>query len=492
MGSVRTAGADTAEVDALVCELEAAHRAIAAAQAWESKVLARAAEVVVARTERAHARAEEALRRGDRHVPDADMPLREMSAELSAALRLCDRAVQRRMGDAWSMAEKFPSTLAAWERGEIDAGHAAAVLAAGRDLPASLRAGYEDRILEVARFESANRLRSIAPAIAARIDPVGAAERIAERRADRDVWVRNLGDDMARLTADLPATLAHAIVDRLTEMAHRVQGTDEDGDRAGAADPGDGAAAADGRSGSGAEAEYPATPTLTTTPRGFEPDGGACVDGDADTRRIGQVRADLLADLLLAGAPVAHGDGIDAITGHVQVTVPALSLAGVGSTPALLAGSGPMDLETARRLAHGAPGWDRVLTDPYTGAVLAVDRYRPNADLGRFLRARDERCRFPGCVRPARGCDVDHNEDAALGGATCDHNLCHLCRRHHSLKHATPWRVRQRRGGVIEWTSPVGRRYVDRPPATVRFVPDPDAAPKPDPEPPPFSPPFPF
>lgn len=50
-------------------------------------------------------------------------------------------------------------------------------------------------------------------------------------------------------------------------------------------------------------------------------------------------------------------------------------------------------------------------------------------------------------------------------------NLAHFCRRHHTDKHQTAWRVRQLGRGVIEWIGPTGRRYADRPPAVVRFVP---------------------
>ncbi|MFM9653698.1 hypothetical protein ACKI1S_47575, partial [Streptomyces galilaeus] len=56
------------------------------------------------------------------------------------------------------------------------------------------------------------------------------------------------------------------------------------------------------------------------------------------------------------------------------------------------------------------------------------------------------------------------------------------------------WNVRQLPGGVLEWTSPTGRTYIDEPlpysPA-VRFLPD-DAAPESPPtEPPPPSDPAP-
>ena len=80
------------------------------------------------------------------------------------------------------------------------------------------------------------------------------------------------------------------------------------------------------------------------------------------------------------------------------------------------------------------------MTHPVTGAVLAVDRYRPTKDLERALRVRDEHCRFPGCRQPFWRCDVDHSHDAARGGETSERNLAHLCRRHHTLKHATSGR----------------------------------------------------
>ena len=41
-----------------------------------------------------------------------------------------------------------------------------------------------------------------------------------------------------------------------------------------------------------------------------------------------QRRADILADLLLAGAPAALGGGLGAIRAQVQVTVPVLTLGG--------------------------------------------------------------------------------------------------------------------------------------------------------------------
>ncbi|WP_162943813.1 HNH endonuclease signature motif containing protein [Arthrobacter celericrescens] len=215
-----------------------------------------------------------------------------------------------------------------------------------------------------------------------------------------------------------------------------------------------------------------------------------------------QLRADLFADLLLRGVPTGHDtpDGLlAAITARVEVTVPVLTLIGrecptanegpcadnpgagrtteaggtvLGSAafdnpahvPAELDGRHPIDLATARILAGQAAAWNRVLTNPITGAVLAVDRYRPGEDLKSLLTARDARCRFPGCGIKARDLDLDHTHDAALGGTTETGNLAGLCRRHHLLKHHSRWKLRQASGGVLEWASPAGRSYADHPP----------------------------
>ena len=112
---------------------------------------------------------------------------------------------------------------------------------------------------------------------------------------------------------------------------------------------------------------------------------------DDGHRSLDELRADIFADLILTAAPTAHGEGdaLASIRAEVQITVPVLTAAGTSSEPALLAGYGPIDRETACALAAEAPGWDRVMYHPHTGLPLAVDRYRPSAELRRFLPPRD-------------------------------------------------------------------------------------------------------
>lgn len=283
--------------------------------------------------------------------------------------------------------------------------------------------------------------------------------RTYERRAQgivfgNDLPLREVSAELgtAMRVGDLPAPLVHAIMDRLNEFARSV-------DDARRQEHEDGGAGAD----AGADAD---------------PVADADTDADADTeppRTLGEIRADVLADLLLTSTPTGHhgadGDALTGIRGQVSITIPLTTAAGVDEQPALLGGYGPVDADLARCLMAKAPAWNLLLVDISTGAPVAVTRYRPSAQLQRFVDLRDERCRFPGCtVKPWR-CDADHTIDAALGGETSACNLADLCRRHHVLKHSSPWRVEQVGGGRLRWTSPTGRVYDDHVPATLRFMP---------------------
>jgi len=437
-------------LDALVEDVTAARREIARLQAAEARLLARAVGLVAERA---------VVYREHRGAFGSDLPLREVSLELGAAMRVSDRTVQGRIGSASALVHDFAATLAAWERGEIDGGHAWTIVRAGMSLPdGDVRARYEALALRAAETESPTRLAPIARALAAAVSPEAFEEELTVAGAGRSVRLYDLDAGMARLIADLPAPLAYAIRDRLARLS-------DDPAEAPAGDDDTGTERAAG--------------TLVLTTGGTR---DRCRQStDADARTPDQLRADVFTDLLLTGVPTAHGDPAvtRTITGRIQVTVPAVTLAGARGGPALLAGYGPIDPAFARRFAGAAPGWDRVFTDPCTGETLATDRYRPSAELRRFLAARDERCRTPGCTRPAHRSDIDHNQAASDGGPTRGDNLSHFCRRHHIGKHHTSWRVRQLASGVLEWTGPSGRRYLDRPPAMVRFVPEPGEDPPP-------------
>lgn len=151
----------------------------------------------------------------------------------------------------------------------------------------------------------------------------------------------------------------------------------------------------------------------------------------------------------------------------VVVTVPALTLLGAGTEPAVLDGYGPIDLDTARRLAGEATSWVRVLTHPLTGVPLALDRttYRVPTALRRWLGVTSPTCVFPGCGRSARDCDLDHLTAWVDGGVTDDDNLAPECRHHHRLRHESRWHPsRDPDTGDLCWTSPLGAQIAEDPP----------------------------
>ena len=64
------------------------------------------------------------------------------------------------------------------------------------------------------------------------------------------------------------------------------------------------------------------------------------------------------------------------------------------------------------------------------------------------VRARDRRCRFPSCRRPAARAELDHTIPHTHDGPTHECNLCCLCVRHHILKTAGLWTPGQQHNGT--------------------------------------------
>lgn len=151
----------------------------------------------------------------------------------------------------------------------------------------------------------------------------------------------------------------------------------------------------------------------------------------------------------------------------VVISIPALTLLGAGDEAATLEGYGPIDIDTARRLAGEASSWVRLLTHPVTSAPLVLDRqtYRVPAALRRWLGVTSPTCVFPGCNRAARDCDLDHLTAWADGGTTDADNLEPECRHHHRLRHETGWSPsHDPETGDLRWTSPLGATYEADPP----------------------------
>ncbi|MBS1905687.1 MAG: DUF222 domain-containing protein [Actinobacteria bacterium] len=448
------------------------------------------------------------------HPRHRDMARRSMLAEYAAAGRIGRGTVGAAFADAEVMTAHFPGLHDALRAGTITAQHARAVIAAAepvRDavrngiLPAATRTVYEEACLVIAAQDSPARTRVHARQIAATLTGQTLVERHRQAAGERSVTVKALEDGMALLTIVLPEIYAIAIKERLTALATAIAAgarpvieqelgiafTDPVADRFAGADPDEYIDATD---------LDPADPRLdaydlltTSTTYVIDPEhdlhdpatdtcpaaklgprtGPEFVATDGRTRR--QIEADVLIDLLLAGAPSeALGTGLENIAATVQVTIAATTLAGEDDRIAELDGHGPLHPDIARELARHATGWNRLFLDG-TGMITKVDRYTPTSGMKRFLRARDQHCRFPGCITPAARCQIDHNHDYALGGPTEITNLACFCTAHHPLKHPDlddlhRWNAQQLPDGTLEWISPTGRTYADPPPRRVMFI----------------------
>ncbi|MDQ1217295.1 HNH endonuclease signature motif containing protein [Microbacterium arborescens] len=405
-------------------------QALAFSRYAEALELSHAADVARTRAlaDLGHAALHDARRDGVRGMA-SDMELRSVAAEAAGMARLTDRRLQGEIDHAMTVIDDYPAVFEAWVQRRIERGHVDVVVRVGAGVPDEVRDSFAEAAVGVCERDVPSRVRGTLEALAARLHPQAFTERHKTAAAERCVRVFHGTDGMSNLVANLPTVIAAGMLDRLTQMGQSVK---------------------DAR--------------VTTGPEGGS---GAAGSGEpADTRTMDQLRADILGDLVLGGAPVVdptygtdRAGGLGAIRARVQVAVTAETLMGKDENPAEAVGAGLIDADTARELAGQVSEWDRLFIDPVTRTPVEIDTYRPTASMKKLLMVRDQHCRFPGCRRAAIRCELDHTIDHALGGHTHIFNLAHLCQRHHSMKQFTKWEVRQVGGGVLEWTSPLGRVY---------------------------------
>jgi hypothetical protein len=427
----------------LIEQFAALHRQLARLQATERRLLAELTRNTLATA---------STGRGQ------ELALRSLAAELATTIRVSDRTITSRLNTAHQLVTDYPATIDALEAGQITWSHAATIADAGTPIndPAA-RNRYENLVLERALDTTPGRLRSFARVTAAAVGPVTFQSRHDTANRGRRLTLTTLDDGMSQLTHILPTVLGEAIWDRLTQQAK---------------------AMAQSHSGRGGTEPRESSASSVNSASSANSVGSASSHGatavDTDPRTFDQLRSDLAAELLLSGDPGTDHDSphrfATGVRAEISITIPALTLLGVDTEPATITGRSPIDLKTATALAADADHWVRVITHPVTGLVLAVDTYRPSEQLKRFLRVRDQHCRFPGCTRTAHRCDIDHTHDWQYGGKTHPGNLACLCRNHHTLKQHGGWKVRQTSPGVLEWTTPTGQPITTRPNPTPRFT----------------------
>jgi hypothetical protein len=354
---------------------------------------------------------------------DVGMSVKESASNLAAELRLADRTMERKLVDAWTTVTDLPAAHASHKAGRITGTHLRAIEQATEALRTDPSVDPEDRarveteLVEIAERVTPSQLRSRARRIVDR-----AMSEPLQRRHDRAVeqrraWVDDHDDGMSTLSLSGPSVTIHGVFNRATDAARKKPKDD---------------------------------------PRTFD-----------------QYRLDALMELLLTGQTPEDLHGINPLAATITITIPATELLKQtddddDDEPRLrfagaLEGGALVDAATVRALASETITWERLFLHPVTGVPVAVDTYKPNRAMRRWLMRRDGRCRWPGCTNRVSRADADHTIAHADGGPTSIRNLAHLCRRHHAMKHATAWTVRQLDQGVLEWTSPTGKIYLDEP-----------------------------
>ena len=364
----------------------------------------------------------------------------EITEELALALRISSAQARgmREFADGLGL---LPATAAALSAGVLGLGHARVLVdaLAGTDplLEESVRADLEQRLLAYATGNPVTpaQLRRRAQRLLLAVDPDGAAQRRNRARRGRSVSCRPDAHGMAWLSAYLPAQDAAACYAVLDTHARAGVGVDPD-----------------------------------------------------DERGLGARRADALTDRIHTGHLDGTGDTSsstgDPVTRqvHVSVTVSLATLTGRTDSPGELGGYGPIDADLARQLAFSPDAtWRRLVTDPLSGTLLDVGttRYRPPTRLDRYVRHRDQTCRWPGCTTPADRCDLDHTQPYPTG-PTNDDNLITLCRRHHRLKTLADFDTEQDTDGRWQVTTPTGRVITTGPPDLAGAGDEPDPPDEPD------------
>jgi hypothetical protein len=364
-------------------------------------------------------------------------PGEEARHEVGAALRLSPGTAGDRLEVALALVRRLPAVQAALAVGAIGYLQAAAIAAGLRDLPDPVAAAVADRVLVTPPGQNvAENNRAVAPAPAT-VDPATAAEPHARATADRTIEQMTQPDGMESTWVTLPAPVSKDLWAALTATATSTRAART---AAGLPPVGLDALRVDAlvHAVLGTGGADPQHPTMTTADT---------ADTAGADRPTGPVRR--LPRCSCGGAQTA------------AVVVDLATLLGLADRPGEIPGYGPVPAAAARAMAADRD-WTRWLVDPGTGALLdlGAHRYRPSDRLRQYLTARDRRCGFPGCPKPAAQCDCDHVITFTRGGRTITVNLGPLCRQHHNAKTHGLWRLDYDPAtGTKTWTSPLGKTY---------------------------------
>jgi len=125
---------------------------------------------------------------------------------------------------------------------------------------------------------------------------------------------------------------------------------------------------------------------------------------------------------------------------------------------------GERPIKPGGRLAAPEVTWDWDNPATWPAEAASSGAYQPADWLALMVMIRDQTCRWPGCDKPATGCQIDHhrpfNNLVAPETQTLASNLGCLCTPHHQVKHLDEWTVRRDPNtGITTWTHLNGLVY---------------------------------
>ncbi|KHO26754.1 HNH endonuclease [Mycolicibacterium setense] len=312
---------------------------------------------------------------------------RGLGSEIGLARQDSPAHGRQHLADARILVHDLPHTLAALETGVLTESRARLIVREAACLsPADRRRLDEQLCADHTKLLGLGdaRITADAKTIAYQLDPVAVIDRATRAPEDRAVTFRPAADNMAIVTALLPATDAACVRSSLTSAADR------------------------------------------------------CADG----RNRGQVMADTLV------SRVTGRDVTKPVPVAVNLVLSDDTLFAGSTQPAYLQGHGPIPAATARRMIGNAvvddSSWAtlrRLYAAPDTGALVAMEsrsRRFPKG-LARFIATRDQSCRTPYCDAPIR--HIDHVTPHHHHGPTSAANGEGLCERCNYVKESPGWHV---------------------------------------------------
>ena len=324
----------------------------------------------------------------DRRQAHPEQGLLNTTQDLAFSLGLSPGRAQGLLRQARAL-EKLPKIAAAARRGDLNSMHVRVITDLSEVAEARL-AKWEDFLVELATTRTGSEFNHAAAALANSIDDLR-EQRASHRWRRRQLRVSARLDGMVALQGLLDPESGETVITALSGLIDQERKS------------------------------------------GYNP---------RDFRSPGQRRADALTEICRSHLERGDASSVGGERPHMSVLVDLQTLQGRAGGIAELGRTGAVITpEQARRLACDA-AISRIITN---GESQPLDVGRTTrtipAGIRRAVVARDRSCRWPGCGRPHRWCDVHHVRHWVEGGETSLGNLILTCRPHHRYLHEAGYRI---------------------------------------------------